>query len=140
MNNSTIGIVSGYFNPLHAGHIEYITGASEACSYLIAIVNNDIQVKLKGSKEFMAEGHRALIMRALSVIDRVVLAVDKDRSVCGTIRYIRNELPNERLIFFNSGDQSHKALEDHTCWGLGIKVQYLDLPKIYSSSALKEQL
>jgi cytidyltransferase-like protein len=50
---SKIGIVSGYFNPIHQGHIEYINAAKDECDYLVVIVNNDDQVKLKGSAVFM---------------------------------------------------------------------------------------
>ena len=42
---SKIGIVSGYFNPIHRGHIEYINAAKQDCDYLVVIVNNDYQVK-----------------------------------------------------------------------------------------------
>ena len=36
-------IVSGYFNPLHKGHIEYFHNAKQYAEYLIVIVNNDYQ-------------------------------------------------------------------------------------------------
>ena len=51
-------IVSGYFNPLHAGHIEYFTLAKKFGDHLLVIVNNDTQRKLKGSKEFMLEKNK----------------------------------------------------------------------------------
>ena len=54
----TIIIVSGYFNPLHIGHIEYFANAKKLADKLFVIVNNDIQRKLKGSKEFMLEDER----------------------------------------------------------------------------------
>ena len=58
MNNFHIGIVSGYFNPIHRGHLEYINAAKKECDFLVVIVNNDLQVKLKKSKVFMDENHR----------------------------------------------------------------------------------
>ena len=54
------GIVSGYFSPLHRGHIEYIVASRLLCDHLTVIVNNDLQVKLKGSKPFMDQDHRAI--------------------------------------------------------------------------------
>ena len=46
-------IVSGYFNPLHKGHLELFQEAKERSDMLMVIVNSDLQRELKGSKEFM---------------------------------------------------------------------------------------
>jgi len=51
----SIVIVSGYFNPLHKGHIEYFYMAKKFGDLLLVIVNNDKQRELKGSKKFMQE-------------------------------------------------------------------------------------
>ena len=59
-------IVSGYFNPLHKGHIEYFNTAKSEGDSLLVIVNNDNQRKLKGSKEFMLQEERCLIIKELS--------------------------------------------------------------------------
>ena len=45
-------IVSGYFNPIHKGHIEYFNNAKALADELFVIVNSDHQRALKGSKEF----------------------------------------------------------------------------------------
>ncbi len=58
-------IVSGYFNPLHKGHIEYFHMAKEKGDYLFVIINNDYQRKLKGTKEFMLEDERKIIIEEL---------------------------------------------------------------------------
>ena len=59
-------IVSGYFNPLHKGHLELFKKAKESGDILIVIVNNDIQRELKGSKFFQDENERIEIIRALT--------------------------------------------------------------------------
>ena len=51
----TLVIASGYFNPIHKGHIEYLKRSRELGDSLIVIVNNDMQVGLKGSKVFQNE-------------------------------------------------------------------------------------
>ena len=39
-------VISGYFNPIHTGHLDYIKAASKLGDRLVVIVNNDEQVKL----------------------------------------------------------------------------------------------
>ena len=60
-------LVSGYFNPLHKGHIEYFKLARQKGDLLFVIVNNDHQRKIKGSKEFMLEEERVLILEGLNL-------------------------------------------------------------------------
>ena len=79
MKNRAI-IVSGYFNPLHIGHIEYFKIAKKNFDKLFVIVNNDYQRHLKGSNEFMLEDERVEIIKALSITDKVYLSIDRDRS------------------------------------------------------------
>ena len=50
MNKTKIGIVSGYFNPIHVGHIQYINSAKEQCDYLICIVNNSKVAEIEESE------------------------------------------------------------------------------------------
>ena len=140
-----IGIVSGYFNPIHRGHLEYINAAKKECDFLVVIVNNDLQVRLKGSKEFMDEEHRVEIVNNLKSTDMAVTSIDNNRSVAETIRFIRGLFPEEynTFTFYNSGDRNPDATnskEDIMCHQLGIKTKFLDLPKIYSSSELKNSV
>ena len=83
-------IVSGYFNPIHKGHIELLKAKNKA-DLLFVIVNNDHQRLLKGSKEFMLEDERVLIIRELKVTDYVILSIDTDKTVVNTIRQIHKE-------------------------------------------------
>jgi len=91
--------VSGYFNPLHIGHIRMFEQAKKLGTKLLVILNNDKQVKLKGSVPFMDEKERMEIIKALKAIDEVILSIDKDKTVCKTLKLIKPH------IFANGGDR-----------------------------------
>ena len=117
---------SGYFDPLHVGHLEYIELAADLGDHLTVIVNNDLQCKLKKGKSFMPENDRVRIVQALSVVDTTFLSVDLDSSVCESLSIIR---PN---IFANGGDRKlgeipeTKVMEKYDIMmvdGLGNKIR-----------------
>ena len=53
--------VSGYFDPIHVGHIEYFKLSKEKGTKLMVIVNNDHQATLKKGKAFMSMVERIRI-------------------------------------------------------------------------------
>ena len=131
-------IVSGYFNPLHKGHIEYFHKAKAEGDYLFIIVNNDQQRLLKGSKEFMLEEERVLILKELNISDKVILSIDKDKSVCATLEKINHDFAyHYKLFFANGGDQENNNIpEANICMSLEIKLLEGLGNKIQSSSWL----
>ena len=131
-------IVSGYFNPLHKGHIELFHKAKEKGEKLFVIINNDTQRKLKDSKEFMLEDERMIIIKELKITDFVVLSIDTDKTVCETLKLIYNEFSSEyQLYFANGGDQSNNSIpEVGICNELGIGLIEDLGDKIQSSSWL----
>ena len=64
--------VSGYFDPIHIGHIEYFKKSKEIGTKLMVIVNNDEQAILKKGKAFMPCDERIEIIRELKCVDIVV--------------------------------------------------------------------
>ena len=134
-------IVSGYFNPLHKGHLEYLNHAKAITDKLIVIVNNDYQRELKGSKAFQDEEERVIIISNLKAVDEVVLSIDQDRTVCDTIRHISEKFGKEYdLAFANGGDQSNESSpEAPICKELGIALIDGLGEKIQSSSWLLEK-
>lgn len=131
-------IVSGYFNPVHKGHIEYFEQAKKHGDLLFVIVNSDAQRKLKGSKEFQDENERMLIISSLKMVDKAILAIDQDRTVRQTIQKIHQDFGvNYNLFFANGGDQNNSIIpEKETCNKLNIKLIDGLGEKIQSSSWL----
>jgi D-beta-D-heptose 7-phosphate kinase/D-beta-D-heptose 1-phosphate adenosyltransferase len=126
--------VSGYFNPIHVGHLELLERAKALGDKLYVIVNNDKQSILKKGTTFMAEGERIQILRALRCVDAVVLSCDEDRTVCKSLRMIRPH------IFANGGDvtEGSSCPEEPVCKELGIEMVYGLGSKVQSSSWLIE--
>ena len=123
--------VSGYFNPLHAGHIEYFEKAKFLGNKLIVIVNNDKQSFLKKGSSFMPENERLQIVRSLRIVDFALISIDEDRTVCKTLESVRPH------IFANGGDQTNESIpEKPVCEKLGIEMVDRLGDKIQSSSWL----
>jgi len=126
-------IVSGYFNPIHKGHIEYFQNAKENGDKLFVIVNSDLQRALKGSKEFQDENERVFIVENLRLVDKCFLSIDKDITVVESIKMIFNQFGKEyKLAFANGGDQNNDTIPERPICielgielidGLGVKIQ-----------------
>jgi cytidyltransferase-like protein len=131
-------IVSGYFNPIHKGHLEYFHNAKKLADFLFVIVNSDHQRALKQSKEFQLEDERMLIVSSLKPVDKAVLSIDKDRTVCQTIASIAKDYGQEYdLAFANGGDQNNTTIPERTiCEKMGIALLDGLGDKIQSSSWL----
>tara|TARA_Y100000991_G_scaffold52396_1_gene38194 strand:- start:4829 stop:5257 length:429 start_codon:yes stop_codon:yes gene_type:complete len=142
MNKKKAIIVSGYFNPLHKGHLEYFNNAKSLADILIVIVNSDLQRSLKGSKEFQNESERMFIVSNIKAVDKAVISIDNDRTVCATLKKIANEFGDKyKLAFANGGDQNNNTIpERSTCDACGIKLIDGLGDKIQSSSWLLKKI
>ena len=135
-------VVSGYFNPIHSGHIDYLESAREIGDYLIVIVNNDKQVELKGSVPFMDERERVKIVSSLRCVNRAVVSIDDDPTVCRSIKKEYHRLQDDPffigMAFANGGDRKKGGVpEDLLEEELGIRMLYnVGGKKTQSSSTL----
>ena len=123
--------ISGYFDPIHVGHLEYIELSKKLGDYLIVIVNNNHQCVLKKGKPFMDEKDRIKIIEAIEWVDEVFLSIDMDKTVCKSLEAIK---PN---IFTNGGDRNNEeSPESMVCKKCGIEMLDGLGKKIRSSSDL----
>ena len=98
--------VSGYFDPIHVGHLEYLRLSKKLGDKLVVIVNNNHQCVLKKGKPFMDEKDRVEIVRSLEMVDEVFLSIDHDKSVCKSLEKIKPH------IFANGGDRSIREVPE----------------------------
>ena len=131
MKKSIKVAVSGYFDPIHVGHLEYLELAKELGDELIVIVNNNNQCVLKKGKPFMDEADRVKIVQALGIVDEAFLSIDEDKSVCASLDAIKPD------IFANGGDRNTDEVpESVVCKKHGIEMVDGLGGKIRSSSEL----
>ena len=123
--------ISGYFDPIHVGHIEYIIEAKKLGDKLIVIVNNNHQCVLKKGKPFMDENDRVTIVSSIKYVDEVFLSIDKDKTVCKSLEKIKP------TIFANGGDRKNYEIpESVICNKYNIEIIDGLGEKIRSSSDL----
>lgn len=117
VKREVIVAASGYFDPIHVGHIEYLKLAKKLGTKLVVIVNNDKQTILKKGSEFMPFKERLEIVKSLACVDDVFPSIDKDSTVCRSLEALK---PN---IFAKGGDRFAKEIpEKNVCDKLGIKI------------------
>jgi len=122
---------SGYFDPIHIGHIEYLEKAKSLGDRLIVIINNDAQTALKKGKPFMPQEERAKIVSSLKCVDEIFMSIDEDPTVCKSLAEIK---PN---IFAKGGDRfSNEIPESSVCNEYNIQIMDGLGKKIQSSSWL----
>ena len=134
-------IVSGYFNPLHKGHLDLFEKAKEVGDLLCVIVNNDNQRELKGSQHFQDEQERIRIIRALNVVDMAWISVDEDSTQNATLKLMVDKFYGSmKLAFANGGDQNNDTIpEADICRQFDIELIDGLGDKIQSSSWLVEK-
>jgi len=126
MKESKTVATSGYFDPIHVGHIEYLEMAAKLGDKLVVIVNNDNQAKLKKGAPFMSAADRLKIVSSLSCVDEVFLSIDEDPTVCKSLCAVKPD------IFAKGGDRFVdeipeaavcKEINAEIIDGLGMKIR-----------------
>ena len=131
-------IVSGYFNPIHKGHLELFEKTKELGDMLMVIVNSDLQRELKKAKEFQDQNERYKIISSIKYVDFAMISIDKDQTQIESIKEIyRMFKDTHNLAFANGGDQNNNTIpEAGICKVLGVSLIDGLGDKIQSSSWL----
>jgi cytidyltransferase-like protein len=103
-------VASGYFNPIHIGHINLVKAARALGDSLIVIVNNDKQQLLKKGKIIMDERERMEVVKAIKYVDEAVLSIDEDPTVRATLEMVAKQHAGDEIIFANGGDRKDPSL------------------------------
>ena len=107
-----IVLVTGGFDPLHSGHIEYFKSAKKLGDLLVVGINSDSWLSRKKGAPFMPEQERNGIVKNLSMVDRTIFFNDRDGSAKEAIRDLRALYPNDQIIFANGGDRTQENIPE----------------------------
>ena len=112
-------VVSGGFDPIHSGHIEYFKSARKLGDYLIVALNSDEWLIHKKGKFFMPFNERKAIIENLSFVDEVVGFEDDDRgSAIHALEKVKSKYPNSEIIFANGGDRNKDNIPEMAVQGI----------------------
>ena len=108
-----ISVISGGFDPLHSGHIEYINSAKKIGEKLIVALNSDEWLIQKKGKFFLPFSERKIILESLSNVDEVIDFKDDEQGSCinGLLK-IQKKYPNDKIQFCNGGDRTEKNIPE----------------------------
>lgn len=112
-------VVSGGFDPIHSGHIEYLKSARQCGDKLIVALNSDNWLKKKKGKPFMTFKERKSILGAIKYVDEIVEFEDDKKGSCiNAIQKIKKLYPHDKIFFANGGDRNDKNIPEMSVPGI----------------------
>lgn len=122
-----IVIVTGGFDPLHSGHVSYITAAAKLGDYLIVGPNSDDWLTRKKGRPFMPMSERIAILSKIQGVNEVMTYNDDNNCSSDLIVKVRKLYPKNKIIFANGGDRTAKNVPEQDivddnlefAWGVG---------------------
>ena len=110
---SNIILVSGGFDPIHSGHIAYLSSAKELGDKLIVALNSDKWLKNKKGFAFMSFKERKIVLEAINVVDSVKSFEDDELGSCkNALEEIKKEYKDQKIIFANGGDRNQSNIPE----------------------------
>jgi len=131
-----IVLVTGGFDPLHSGHIEYFRAAKALGDRLIVGINSDAWLARKKGKAFMSFEERRVIIQALKMVDGTVEFNDSDGSSINAIEKVKLNFPGDQIIFANGGDRTAVNIPEINIPGVIFKFEVGGSTKMNSSSQI----
>ncbi len=115
-------VVSGGFDPIHSGHIEYLKSAKNIGDKLIVALNSDDWLINKKGKFFMPFSERKTIIENLKFVDEVVDFIDDNIGSCiNALEKVKENFPNDQIIFANGGDRDKGNIPEMIVKGVEFK-------------------
>ena len=129
-----IVLVTGGFDPLHSGHIEYFKAAKQLGDKLVVGLNSDAWLTRKKGQPFMPITERTAIIENLKMVDHCIVYNDDDGSSIEAIRNVKMMYPNDEIIFANGGDRTSYNIPEMSEKGVIFKFGVGGENKMNSSS------
>ena len=107
-----IVLVTGGYDPIHSGHIEYFKAAKKLGDLLVVGINSDAWLTRKKGAPFMPENERHSVISNLGMVDKTIFFNDKDGSAKQAIKDVRALYPNDQIIFANGGDRTQENIPE----------------------------
>jgi cytidyltransferase-like protein len=102
----TIVLITGGFDPIHSGHLAYITEARKLGDTLVVGLNSDDWLTRKKGQPFMPFEERLEVLRHIQEIDYIINFDDYDNTAKQAIREVRKKFKKDKIIFANGGDRT----------------------------------
>lgn len=134
-----IVLVTGGFDPIHSGHIEYFSAAKQLGDKLIVGLNSDAWLERKKGRAFMPIHERVRIIESLKMVDGVILFNDDDGTAIEAINNVKQLYPNDNIIFANGGDRTASNIPEMLIPDVLFKFGVGGDNKVNSSSWILEE-
>ena len=108
-------ICTGGFDPVTDAHVAYFTAAKALGDRLVVGVNSDEWLTRKKGKPFMNLFTRMAVVRAMKMVDEVIVFNDDDGSAIDAIQIVKDMFPDDEIIFANGGDRTKNNIPEMVC-------------------------
>tara|TARA_B100001559_G_C16198569_1_gene483374 strand:+ start:202 stop:648 length:447 start_codon:yes stop_codon:yes gene_type:complete len=100
-----ISLVTGGFDPLHSGHIDYFESAKNEGDLLLVGINSNQWLQRKKGRYFLDYKERVAVIKALYMVSDIIEFDDSDDTAIDAIKKTKELYPGGRVVFCNGGDR-----------------------------------